>query len=86
MFFKFLVIEINPFYTFLNKVCFHKAHCEFPNIPRCAVVTHLFTVLFQSSRKYTIVCKETHKVCKNYTPFLFIKNTPLESLQHNLNY
>ena len=54
--------------TLLNKVCFHNTPCEFPDTPRCVVVTHLFTVLFHSSRKHTIVCKETHKVCKNYTP------------------
>ena len=54
--------------TLLNKVCFHNTPCEFPDTPRCVVVTHLFTVLFHSSRKHTIVCKETHKVCKNYSP------------------
>ena len=50
--------------TLLNKVCFHNTPSEFPNTPRCVVVTHLFTVLYHSSRKHTIVCKETHKVFK----------------------
>ena len=59
-------------YTLLNKVCFHNTPSEFLNTPRCVVVTHLFTVLFHSSRKHTIVCKETHKVYKNYTPLCLL--------------
>ena len=57
-------------------MCFHNTPSEFPNTPRCVVVTHLFTVLFHSSRKHTIVCNETHKVCKNYTPLCL--STPLD--------
>ena len=59
--------------SLLNKVCFYNTPSEFLNTPRCVVVTHLFTVLFHSSRKHTFVCKETHKVCKNYTPLCLLK-------------
>ena len=62
-------------WTLLNKVCFHNTPSEFPNTPRCVVVTHLFIVLFHSSRKHTFVCKETHKVCKNYTPLCLLIHT-----------
>ena len=56
----------------LNKVCFPSTPCEFPNTPRCVVVTHLFTVLFHGLRKHTNVCKETQKVCNDYTPLCLL--------------
>ena len=55
-------------YALLNKVCFLNTPCVFLNTSRCVVVTHLFTVLFHGLRKHTNVCKETHKVCNDYTP------------------
>ena len=54
--------------TLLNKVCFPNTPCEFPNTSRCVVVTHPFTALFYGLRKHTIACKETQKVCYEYTP------------------
>ena len=53
--------------TLLNKVCFPSTPCEFPNTSRCVVVTHLFTVLFHDLRKHANACKETQKVCNDYT-------------------
>ena len=58
--------------SLLNKVCFPKTPCEFFNTSRCVVVTHLFTALFHGLRKHTIVCKETQKVCNEYTPLCLV--------------
>ena len=62
--------------TLLNKACFLSTPCKFLNTSRCVVVTHLLTVLFHGLRKRTIAsataCKETHKVCIEYTPLCLL--------------
>ena len=59
-------------HALLNMVCFPNTPCEFFNTSRCVVLTHLFTALFYGLRKHTIACKETQKVCYEYTPLCLV--------------
>ena len=70
-----LVTVYSPCPTLLNKVCFLNTPCEFLNTSRCVVVTHVFTVLFHGLRKHSKACKETQKVCNDYTPLCLLKHT-----------